>query len=310
MPALFKPSEGYVDGHVFSNNKVSGGHPIPFIYTTLRNFRNQSIVSNLFDGAPPSELVRFLNCPGPDPYSQSNVVALNKFGPSYVISAPPSISAAVGLATLCDPTGYFESDPTTFHAHQGGQDATGFGLVMSSESASFAGESGSPGEIERTKDAMGRNDAYPIKSSADQSLRIESETSTLWPGEPAWIEFDLSADDATTAKHVDVHLIADREIKHWTRRVRVPRMGWRRFRFSFVFRDRPSLLCLEASAADSFVGNIFIGRVRIYHAREPVNFSGCAINDVDFARVPTSSEGLRPGAIWVDRTRDNVLKLV
>ena len=89
----------------------------------------------------------------------------------------------------------------------------------------------------------------------------------------------------------------------------MPEAGWRRFRFPFVFRERPSLLALEATATYDNKPTLAIGRVRIYHAREPINFSGRFAGDLDFSRVPASPDGIRPGTIWVDRAAGNVLKL-
>jgi hypothetical protein len=157
---------------------------------------------------------------------------------------------------------------------------------------------------------MGGRNALFVDSAWEGQICVAKTFPKIRSGEPAWIEFDLSPYDANSVDFVDVRLLSSKEVTHWRRIVKIPRAGWQRFRFPFVFREGAKALGLEFSRHAASDGSFAVGRVKIYHAREPVNSTEVRIEEFDFSRLPISAKGLERGRIWVDVAAGNVLRRV
>jgi hypothetical protein len=308
MPELSRSSVGYADGHTFSHNKISGGPSIPFVFSTTPNLRNLRIIANSFDGTAPSEIIKFLEMPSADPFNQQNLVGLNNFA-SHGLNAPgPNVSAALGIAGIIDPYAIFECDFRNYHSCPGGGDITGYLLVLDSASDGFrrlGGVSAPP-----IKDALGGTNAILVGGEGGNQVIVEKASPSIRAGEPAWIEFDLGPSNDTVAGFIISVLFFADGSECWRRVVRVPQDSWRRFRFPLTFRYVPERVKLVFSAYTKSVGGFGIGRVKVYHAREPVGSSSMRVQDLDFSQLPTSPEGLEKGSIWVDAANGSVLRLV
>ncbi|MGO9944687.1 MAG: hypothetical protein ACLPIC_18250 [Rhodoblastus sp.] len=310
MPELSPAAEGYADGHIFSHNKISGGHRIPFIWSTTANLRNQKVVANNFDGTPPSEIIGFAVPPPPEPFNQSNLIGFNNFAADAVDSPAPIASASHGVASIEDPFGIFEANPNNFHSFPGGGDLTGFQCVLDSDNERFSDSAGRLLRGKGGKDALGGRNAIFMEIAADRQICVTKIAPQIRVGEPTWIEFDISPYDGDSAEFVNVEIISEQRSVHWRRVVNVPMSGWRRFRFPFAFRCLPKVLTVVVSRREPGNGGFGVGRVKIYHSREPVNSAGLLMASNDFSHLPTSPEGLSRGKVWVDENANNVLRRV
>lgn len=316
MPDLATDSTGIITYHSIRDNRVAGaGVGQPFIYSTTPNIQACDFSNNVFDGSLPTSILAFLTAPIGDVTSTTNLLGPQIGFNSVFTFGFPLVSNGYGMGMAPDPNGIYEFDAGNFHCWTGGgQDYCGYVQILSSAVSGmlFAGGAVLLGPA---TDASGGTDAalysLPDKNTAlvYNSLTIANIT----VGAPAWVEFDLQQGPANPLTVCEVVIEHDGggglQFERW---VNVPPNGvWQRFRFPVILRENATLESLVF--LNPYIGTtkqIYIGRVRVYHAREPIAFGRSTFEHINASLLPTSSAGLNAGSVWVDTSAGNVLKRV
>ncbi|MGN8068104.1 hypothetical protein [Mucilaginibacter sp. 22184] len=310
LPNLQNASSGYITGHLIKSNKVSGSVSISFIYTTTTNVRLCTISQNVFDGISPSFLLNFLNAPTPNYSNQGNLFEDNTGLDYGILTMPLNISNGLGVGILTDSLSQYDGNPVNIHTYTGGgQDYAGFVQLYSSITTGALSVNGGTTIVGSLTDATGGTEARQYNIPGGSFALGYLSNSSVIKGSPSWIEFDLVKAGATPLQNIVVQIQYNGGAVHFQRICMVPD-SWQRFRFPFVFRDNAVQLNVNFAGLNSSSGTVAIGRVRVYHAREPIAFGRLKFEQFDLSLLPTSATGLNPGSIWVDTANGNVLKRV
>lgn len=265
FPALGSDSTGYVSNHAYVDNYYqfasNGG---PAIYSTTP-FVGGVSVSGVTAGGM-TEVIKFRTAPTggvPD-------LVTNLFGPIRVADEnayPPPLSLAGGVGRQLDPTGTFEGDINTAHGDTGGAGLTAFARL---DTAKVTGWSIVAGTITASTDALGGTDAVEVTHTGAATIYHYLASAKLRLHAPMWVEFDARAVSGSAVDGIAVVVKRDDNSSFSMRRsLRLPSVaaGWQRYRFQVHARSTAANTLL---LFNSFTGGAYrIGRVRVYHAREP-----------------------------------------
>jgi hypothetical protein len=233
--------------------------------------------------APGTWTFELLHTVGPD-----RTISTNALGPVVTagigveVAAVPSSNAA-WLGTVVDHNG--QLDAMAGRGHQGipgASDLAGFVNLLTTPIRGFT----NPGALTFTDvtDAQGNADATEISFTAGSSV-YAYVTTTPTVGRPTFLEFDLKPGSSTPQPTVEVTVSYDSGGAIHAKRVPIPPIsGWARYRVPLKFATVAANILVQFLGPA--LGNLQIGRVRLYHASEPVNVDGGIAGGLDLGEQP------------------------
>lgn len=166
--------------------------------------------------------------------------------------------------TVIDPYGVLDYDPAPQAWPVGGDRTEYTSLLASAVSGWTAGGIG-PATTTTINDVDGVTGALTLTSVAAGDL-VFAGLPALTVGKPVWIEFDARAG---TASSLYFNVVQNgTEVVQFQRYIRL-RAAWRRYRFKWVPRN--AVGCYIAFRQPTAAVTADIGRVYVYHSREPVH---------------------------------------
>lgn len=284
LPDLTHDSTGFITEHSFMGVSLVGGSGafrVPFVYSTTPNVDGCLYGPLKIHQNAPSYLLQYRTPPvagfgGLDGYNNRNM-----FGPFLWASqafddvhgplnnVPPLLSNAQGIGYVSDPHGLLQDNLGLGQlVNPGGADYDGYARLFRS-ACDVATLTGGMTKAQ-IADSEGRIDAQEFTATGSGSFGIFTLSQTFMvPGAPIWIEFDLKVGSASPLATIRMSL-SDTGQYNWTR-VLTPPATWQRYRFLTYARGVPAVaqLVLNVFAA----GTVDVGRVRVYHAREPIPYA-------------------------------------
>jgi len=310
MPDLSADTAEYVYGATISENVFCGSDlsSPSIVYTTTPYIRGLVVSDNQLQYNTPKFLLEFRTTPTVNEGTASLNLLSDNINLSAGLATPPlSPSNGNYTATFVDTSYENAGRGTLFYPHtSGANDKTGYVELFNSRISGMplAGGSTSQGT---TTDATGESDAYALTFPNFSAVNCVLPTGSIVAGAVSWIEFDLKANGTTPLTLITAR-IAHSSGANSFQRIAVPGIGWTRFRFPFKFRSNtlaPTFQLINLSGA---TGTLAVGRIRLYHAREPVVFGRISFEQLNLSSLPTSSSGLPAGSLWVDTAAGNVIK--
>jgi hypothetical protein len=271
-------STGHVNGHTYTGNNQGGNagqSTVPAFITTYTNTTRDLRVSEQgFSGTPPVYVVNYVNPPtSGDTFMTSAIIGpvrYNAIGQTYQTAA-----SNVSWVRVIDPTDQLQAGTLPFNTTGGGN---GSGFI-----GAFTGNTAAPNRsggatATAVTDALGGTNAAEVTYAGSGDFAyygLSGVVTTL----PLWVEFELKAGTTTPLTFVDVVGMASGVTRH-QRRITVPAAGWMPYRFPMWKVDALTQLHFRPTTA---AGSVQIGRVRAYHAREPLPM------DLILPAVPTAT---------------------
>jgi hypothetical protein len=251
---------------------VAGSSRNPLIYSTTPAVRGCVVTGVVLAGTLPSYVLE-LRAPSEslDPEAHSNLA-----GPFSVVDqdfSPMRVSNQAGLFRLDDPNQVLDADPATPLALRGGGAAAGHVPLLRTRVTDFELPGGA--SVAGTSDALGGSDAVEVVLGGGGGLLGRPPAGVLQADQPVWIEFDLrsaSEDplDELSITFGDESAASGSGGQYLRRRVR-PEGRWRPYRFLTVSPRAADSVVLRFEAGRTSQGRrVQVGRVRMYHAREPL----------------------------------------
>lgn len=280
LPNFAADSTGVIKQHTFRDCSIigrTGQAGRPFVYSTTPNLTSCRFVDLKIANTSPSYIIQFRTPPS-SWTSQDRDRNRNLFGPfnwqDHVFdpsnAVPPLLSNAPVVGYVFDPQGIFQ-DNQGLAAHQwlGGSDYVGFQPIFKSFVRVNTLAGGMTGVA--ITDAEGRQDARELTAVSSSSQVTWTLTSANFiPGAPIWVEFDLKQGSSSSLTSISIGLTGD-ATNPWKRMLTLP-ATWQRYRFLVAGVNSvpgPSSFFAFVPGAGTFD----IGRIRVYHAREPIPFS-------------------------------------
>jgi hypothetical protein len=258
--------DGTVNGHHFAANGSSGngspGTVPPFLTSYTSKVRDLHIRDLEISGTAPTWILYFQFLPATaDPFAVTNSVGPIQYGAigqSYLTT--PSNNPLVRVVDQFEQFHY----STLPQGHPGGGNAAGF---IGCYTAATPTTNKSTGATTTTiTDALGGSNAVEVTYAASSDFvyyNLTGAVATL----PLWIEFDLKPGTLTPLAFLDVVGAASGATRY-QRRIPIPATGgWVGYRFPMWKLDALNQLHFRPSTA---AGSVQLGRVRAYHAREPL----------------------------------------
>jgi hypothetical protein len=252
----------------------------PLIHTTTSNVEG-CIIGGILNGTPPDYVLHYLNPPTTE---NAPLAALNIIGPFVNMTNQLTYNTAqatngANVAMIVDPTGQFSRFADTPIAFLGGGRLTGLVSLVGSTPSSLAIEA----TATNITDAVGGKDAYKMVFPKTTSVvygTIPAEK--LTPGEPIWVELDVEAAAEESMKDLLIEVkYAATGKQMWHQTLTVPVNGWRPFRFLIPKGVRDASASIQlAFLPKTGVGQVNIGRVRMYQGREPISIDAPATPNV------------------------------
>lgn len=279
-PVLDTASTGFVNHHHYRDCQFSGGtlDPAPAFITSTANdlyaFHLQDIA---VQHAWPPYVVDFL-FPGTDSHRNRNSVirmAARDFGANanvaHFLPSANRICNVPDWARLEDPTDRVVYTDTQFTRTGGGDLAEFVDLLPGVQATDFTGFAGA--SLTGTTDVFGGVDAAEVTFTAGSRAYFNLTTAGLvQPGQPVWLEFDLAPGASAPLDDIQAQII-ENSIVNVVRLCPVPGV-WRRFRILAVPRAQNFDTIVFLAPNTSTAGSVKVGRIRMYHAREPVSTDG------------------------------------
>jgi hypothetical protein len=276
FPVLGADSTGVTHGLQVAHSSVQGasGAAPPLIYSTTPNLRGFMVGPTHFFGSRPTNVVEFRSPPPLSRFNLDSVVGpvlgsaiATEFGQSVAPSNAPE------WAKTTDPQGVF----SVVAAHPAA-DPTSYSRLLPTLINSFVMVNATKAPI---PDALGGTDAAEVTfSTATGFIYNEAglTAANIKIGQPAWIEFDVAKGDTSPLTHFRAHLryTSNGEF-HWARYLTVPEEGWVRHRFMWVPQEKAVAIILSFTPGGTGTGSLKIGRVRVYHSREPLNIDRATV---------------------------------
>ena len=273
QPVLSADSTGYVNGVAVDQCLVVGSgigsHPIVYSTTASYNVEGCSFTRFKLLGAQPSYVVQFrTTTTSPTSDLLSNIV-----GPVQYLDnnfTPFPASNQLGFAYIDDPTGILGADNSPM-PERGGTRATGYVNLLQQRIPSFS--LGGATTKTTITDAVGGGDAVEVTFSAG-GIYNAVPTSSIKTDMPVWLEFDLKVGSSSSLSSVlfVVKLFsASTGVGNYLRRTLVPPTEWRTYRFPLYIPLADNNTGIDINPGSGATGTkVRIGRVRMYHAQEPV----------------------------------------
>lgn len=255
----------------------------PLIFSTTWLLQGCHVACDVGGAFAPPYLVQYLNPIGAQtaqPFLGGNV-----WGPLYLdfITQTGFIAPTNSPnSSLADPNGSFEMvGRQTTHAVQGGVEATSY---VNLTSARVTGWGTSNATKTTITDSRGGTDAVEVTFNSlippglIDSL-VPSSGAALIPGEPIWFEFDMKQGSTSPATSIEVAFGPQGTSTDGSliQQLITPPATWTRYRFVTYGRTIDNVSGAHQRGSAFLVPNtqaigctVQIGRVRVYHAREPV----------------------------------------
>lgn len=313
MPDLSSDTAEFVFGPTITDAVFCGSDLASpsILFSTTPNLRGTLIDNNKLQYNTPKHLLEFKTPPATsDPAMFTNRLGGNNISITAGIASAPLVPTnAPGSCTYTDDAYANAGAPTNIYPHtSGANDRTGYVELFSSRVSGFplAGGATSQG---RVTDATGETDAAALTLPNFAALNCTLPLAQINVGAPSWVEVDLRLAGATPLASLIVRIVHSAG-GHSLQRIVKPLSGWTRFRFPYKFRGKDLASTLQVINLSGASGTIEVGRVRVYHAREPITFGRVKFDQIDGSALPTSSAGVTPGNLWVDPSSGYTLKMV
>lgn len=264
-PNVVDASAGHITGHVVNGNMfggVTGAAPAP-VTTMTPNVRDSVYGPVVLQGTLPADILHFNTLPVRGRLNTNNVI-----GPilgEVTEAKAPVRSNDPGQAAAIDPAGVLAANGTELQAWRA-SDPVGYVSLLRSDVNTYSKVAGVT--FTAATDAHGGTDAALVTFGASGQEMYANLTGTQ-AGVPVWIEFDAAAGTLDTLRVALTY--ATETTQHWQRFVRLS-TGLQRFRFLWTPREVTSTIRLRIYSSGA--GAVSIGRIRLYHSREPLNVDG------------------------------------
>jgi hypothetical protein len=306
---VYTASTGYVISTIVTNNKIVGAYPLPVVYSTTPNLQNNKFVDNFFDGVDPTYIIEYLNPPNVNYIDTNNQFINNYSAGQSIVTYPVQVSNGVWSGVVVDPTCQYETYSTNFHSYVGGIDAANFVRLASSALVAPSGNAGATKVS--TTDSTGGSDAYIWTFPVGSLVTLPIPGASITVGQPTWFEFDLAYNATSPITEMVVQIAETNSILLFQRHIAVYAGMSAQFRFPVYFRNNSATTYYATFApVTPTSGTVVIGRIRVYHGRDPMPIGRSKFEQFDLSDLPTSSAGLAAGSIWVDVAAGKVLKRV
>lgn len=279
------PSTGYLSGLCFShNNIVSKTVPnIPFLYSYTANLFNFTF-QDQYDGTPShmieydSSLLADLRQSGFNTNTRTHLFSYERFIPGQTGALPNPLSNVPGVFFTEDPFGFGQEQGQPI-AYQGGGDWGGYTSLLVPDSTASFSAAGSASKLAVDNDIGEIGEASEVRLQANSGgARLAGGLSmpAMRIGEPVWIEFSLRRSAALPLEELTVQIVDGSGSIDFRRRLRMPTgSGWHRYRYLWTprYNSGTSSISVRFITEGYIVGvaeYATIGRVKVYHAREPV----------------------------------------
>jgi hypothetical protein len=274
LPQLAADSTGVIIGHTFRDNNYNGavGTARPLFYSTTPHIRGCSYSGVIEAISGITYLFQFRTTPTQDERNISST--LGPFLSHDVgVSSPtgsellPKITNAPGTFFFSDPTGQWSGRVEAPAAFPGGSNSAEYVRLLSTLINNFTAVNSPTKSV--VTDAMGGQDAAEIAFTTVSDSYFASCVGAV-AGKPMWVEFDVkTAAGGTPLTYFYVKVRhGGTGFSHLVRIVEID-STWRTVRLLV-----PSLRSVASQPAIFFstsgVGTVQVGRVRAYHAREPI----------------------------------------
>lgn len=275
LPNLGADSTGFIVGHTIKDILVNGGGSSnqAIVYSTTPNVRACSYGPVIINGTNPRYMVEFRT----PPTTSVPEVQTSTIGPIIGEGTDSSLnlSNAVGYFSVIDPTQKFGASVGAPLTHMGGARGTAFTKLLNPRINSFTGSSGSVTKTQVT-DAVGGTDAAEfVLGTGTGSTYGYVISGSVRAGVPIWIEFDVKQGSTDPVDSLNVLFGLDTAnpgapSNFYRRRIR-PGTGFVTYRCLTYSQVASNSLLLKFQRASGGTGTtVVIGRVRMYHAYEPM----------------------------------------
>lgn len=267
-------STGFWSGAFLLDNTFSGasGLATPIIYSTTPNIFD-TYFDNQMDGTYPVNVYGFLDALTDNRNNTNNTIIIRQAtdGPNKQF---PQVSDNGNIGLNVDSMGYLGGyiDTPTFHTGAGYDPA--FGQLIVDDHAEDDGTVGTATKSGIT-DALGDDDATEITYTGSAGFySLVGATTNLVTGKHAFLELDIldGTSNSLDSVQIELHQVSSGTIA-FRRLVNTP-AEWQRLRFPFVPRQSAEaykVIIKPVGFASSSKEKVRIGRIRLYHANEPVN---------------------------------------
>jgi hypothetical protein len=235
----------------------------------------------------PSDIVHIRTVPASHGFSRfttDNIIGpLHGYSIGTEGNSGPRPSNAPSLFRVIDPNGLLATRAEIVPAYTAG-DPTGFVNLMTTLVNAFTTSNSTKAGI---TDSFNGTDAVELTFTTTGGLLFVSPT-TPTVGRPAWIEFDVKQGAASPLAlvRVDIRDSSAPQNQHFAKIVDASTTYWVRYRFPVVIDAASGAFLVVFSVPSGLaVGQVKIGRVRFYHAREPVIPPAAAIADTSGATL-------------------------
>lgn len=281
-------STNYLSGMRFHDSIVAGGGSFhnPVFYTSVLN---TNLLGYVFEdcateGTVPSYVIQFKQTPIPGATGIGNRVANWRPVDGTTGSAKPTFPASNDLGILVDdPHQIFTQ---TIKAYPGAADPSDYQQLLTTGIRSFTLGNATQTNI---TDDIGGTDASAITFTSTNGEALAQINTNPTPGVPMWVEFSLEQGAGTPMTAIAVQLLYSGPgtiHKQWW--VTAIPASWgagapsSRYRFLVPALEAvASAIFLQFKAITGIsLGTLNVGRVRVYHATEPINTDGHAAGNV------------------------------
>lgn len=312
LPRLNNDSSAYSLGcNVYSNSFNCGDSSVtPAVYSTSPNILGLMVHQNQFPGTPPSYIIQYRTPPiTAEPARHVNLITdntiINQNSGNYL---PISFSNGINCGFYNDTNYSAAGLAENIYPNTSGANASAdYIQLYTSRNAAITVINGS--SLGAIADATGdANQAINVSINNDGAISGGITMASVVVGYPTWIEFDLKTSGATPASNLIAKITGS--AGDFFLRKCVLKSTWVRYRFPFQFSRTDIALFLQLLNNSGSTVTFSVGRIRIYHAREPISFGRSAFEQMNLAALPTSASGLTSGSLWVDAGASNVIKIV
>lgn len=295
LPNLAADSTGFISGHTIRGGLISGAGSagIPIIYSTTPHVEGCQVIGQTLTGTPPTYVFQLRTVTNStDPQAAGNLAGSMVWTDTNTASAM-RVSNQAGMWLTHDPAQTFEVIADATNGVTGGGRGTEYVNLLGARVTAFS--LAGPATLTPVTDALGGADAAEAVLNAGTGAEVYRyiPTSALKAGTPIWLEFDLktAASSALTELRVELRLdstFSGGPQSYLRRKVTVP-SAWRSYRLRTSSPQATNSMLLLLSQAGTGT-NVQIGRVRMYHGREPVP-TNLVLPDVDTTTTAPAAGG-------------------
>jgi len=282
----------------------------PAIYSTSPNILGLRMHGNQFPGSTPTYFIEYKTAPiGAESARESNLISGNAILSQNLGSyTPVPVSNGVNCAFYIDETFSAVGNAENIYPHTGGSnDPADFVSLYTSRGAAIGIINGSI--LSTFNDSTGDYNAAIEASLLDNgAISCNITIANIIVGYPTWIEFDLKSSGATPPSYLVARIASS--AGNFLKRKIIPETSWVRYRFPFWFSRKDIAFSFQLLNDSGSTKTFSVGRIRVYHAKEPMSFGRSTFEQFNMSNIPTSSTNLASGSIWRDVAGGNVIKIV